>query len=98
MFKQNIFIDQLWTSQRSLKRFEQVPFLVELIKTEKEFTSKIEIVQTSENLLVIKNGHHRVMAIWFCGRQELKTNEYEIIYSEMIPLLPMSNLIKYYGK
>lgn len=64
----------LWVTQRSLKRVEQLPALMKA-----EFPP-IEIVECDRPMVV--NGHHRLMALWLSGQRVLRPEQYILIYQD----------------
>jgi hypothetical protein len=74
-------IDCLWFTQRSLRRFEQITVLIALL-TEGGYSDRIELARCEDGEIEIRNGHHRVVAIWLSGRRELRRGEYLLIEAE----------------
>ena len=73
-------IAQLYVSQRTLWRAEQVPALVEAILNEEDIPP-IRITESEDGTLQVHDGHHRIVAYNLAGRTRLEDYEYELSYT-----------------
>jgi hypothetical protein len=79
---QSIRIERLLFTQRSLKRYLSLPQLMQLVDDGVPFLEPIELHRNDAGQIVINNGHHRVMAIWLSGRDDLHDNEFILLDME----------------
>jgi hypothetical protein len=75
-------IQQIWISQRGLRRFGQVPKMVEDLHNGK-LLPKITLSRYEDGEIQLKDGHHRLTAIWLSGRKKLEDHEYLLIETEV---------------
>jgi hypothetical protein len=71
-------ISQIWLSQRKLYRSEQIPAMIQVL-TEGRFLSKIILIRCEDKEIQLKDGHHRLVAIWKTGRRDLYKHEYLLL-------------------
>ena len=69
-------IANLWFTQHSLKRADQIPAMIQHVAEGYEFDELIELRRCEDGQTEINNGHHRVTAIWLSGRCHLHRGEY----------------------
>lgn len=95
-----IDINTLFCTQRSLKRFEQIPEFIDIINNDGflDTGELIELHLDTQNRLVINNGHHRAAAIFLSKRQYLDIREYRIICKATTrPItMPIKDLVNMY--
>lgn len=77
-------IKRLWFSQKCLKRADNLTNLFKLLWAETPFSTKIELNLAPDGEYEIKNGHHRVVAIWLTGRTYLENGEYILVDKDKI--------------
>lgn len=90
---ENININELYTSQISLKRKNQIPEMIEYLKTHDRFQELIEIKSPIDDQYIINDGHHRVTAILLSGRTYLNPEEYIIDYDPKFKRFIIGRLI-----
>jgi len=76
-----LFIANLWTTQRNLKRVKDIPEMVKFLQNGGIFAEKIELHEYGGEIQ-INNGHHRIAAILHSGRDYLEDYEYTLIYTD----------------
>lgn len=74
-----IKIEDLWMTQRNLKRAHQIPKLVEIINEGTEVLEKVIVIQQGEGLYCVGDGHHRIAAYWLAGRRQLDRYDYLLL-------------------
>lgn len=67
-----IDINDLWCTQRSLKRSDMISALKDIYV----FSTKIELHRCEDGEIQINNGHHRAAALLLNGRTHLEQHEY----------------------
>ena len=77
-----IYIDDLWTTQKNLKRKKDIPEMVKFLQSGETFEEKIELHECDDGEIQINNGHHRIVAISLSGRNYLEGHEYDLIYTD----------------
>lgn len=65
-------INQLWCTQRNLKRIDLIPKLLQLY----EFSTPIILHKCEDGEIQINDGHHRLVSIWLQGRLKLFDSEF----------------------
>ena len=75
----SLCIEDLWFTQRSLKRVEQIPRMIACLQSsEPDGLPPVELHRCDDGQVVIHNGHHRVTAIWLSGRRYLRRDEFHL--------------------
>jgi len=74
-------ISNIFTTQRKLKRIDQLPALLKTIE-EGGVVPPLRLSEFEDGSIQLEDGHHRFMAYWLSGRQELEEHEYELTYKD----------------
>ena len=94
-----MLIKDIYSTQRNLRRKEQIQGLVEEIK-ENGYVKPILLFKADDGRVSVEDGHHRLTAYYISGKEVLDGNEYVLIEGEQSrkPLrFKMSVLMKQYG-
>ena len=73
-------IDQIWVSQRSLKRAGQIPAMIETLKN--GWLPPITLIEGTDGEIQVEDGHHRLVAIYLSGRTHLEKEEYILVQKD----------------
>lgn len=71
-------IAQIWMAQRSLRRVEQIPAMIEALKTGGDLP-RIILLRSEDGEIQVQDGHHRLVAYWLAGRESLGRYEYILL-------------------
>lgn len=71
-------ITNIWMSQKNLRRAEQIPEMVECL-LDGECLPPITLARDEDGEVQLEDGHHRLVAIWLSGRDELERHEYLLL-------------------
>lgn len=74
-----INLSNIWFTQKILKRKEIIPDLIKNINN----LPKIKINILPDNSIEIKNGHHRMTALWISGVREMNIYDFDVFYPEI---------------
>lgn len=74
-------ITSIYVTQRKLKRAEQMPGMLKAIGDGKVLPP-IRITEFDDGSFQVEDGHHRLMAHWLSGREELDDGEYVLFYRD----------------
>ncbi len=74
-------IQQIWMSQRGLRRFFQVEKMVDDLLNGSSLP-QITLHRYDNGEIQIKDGHHRLTAIWLSGRKHLEKHEYVLVEAD----------------
>ena len=74
-------IDEIWISQRNLRRFHQVPEMVNNLK-KGGYLPRITLMLCEDGEVQVEDGHHRLMAYWLAGWREIDKSEYLLLEKE----------------
>lgn len=73
-----IGIGSLFATQRRFNRLAQVWPMVLSLSAGDRFPL-VQLHRVEDGRIIINDGHHRLLAFWLCGRQELYAGEYDLI-------------------
>lgn len=71
-------IAELYSTQRNLRRKEQIKELVKSIQNN-EYIEPVLLSESEDGKVQVENGHHRVIAYYLSGRDVLKEDEYILL-------------------
>ena len=71
-------ISGIYMSQRQLGRAAQIPAMIETLEAG-GCLPRITLSRLEDGSIQVEDGHHRLVAIWMTGRQELKQHEYLLL-------------------
>lgn len=77
-----IFINSIWVSQRSLKRVSQISSMVEGLRNF-IVLPPILLGKTTDGLIRVEDGHHRLAAYWIYGRELVYNTEYVLVETDL---------------
>lgn len=76
-------IADIWVSQKSLKRYKQIPELVEIIKSGNYHEiPAIELICNDHDEVQLLDGHHRLAAYYLAGWRTLEYSDFHITTAE----------------
>lgn len=73
-------IEKIWVSQRKLRRAGQIPAMIKSLEI--EHLPAIMLERFEDESVQLRDGHHRLAAIWLSGRRKLEDWEYIIVESD----------------
>lgn len=65
-----IKMNEIWFTQKVLKRIWQIPDIVKAIENE-DIIEPIKLQICEDDQIEILNGHHRITAMWLAGLKEI---------------------------
>ena len=71
-------ITKIWVSQLILRRFKQIPSMIESLKDGK-FLPQITLIRCEDGEIQVEDGHHRLMSVWLSGKTDLESHQYVLI-------------------
>ncbi len=74
-------IAKLYVSQRKLRAPKQIPALVMAIR-DGDWIPPILLIESEDGTIQVDNGHHRIVAYWLSGREQLEPHEYDLGFRE----------------
>lgn len=77
-------ISIIWMSQRSLRRAGQIPAMINHLKKD-GVLPPITLLRDEQGVIQLRDGHHRLTAIWLSGRDRLAPHEYVLVDSDHPP-------------
>ena len=74
-------LQKIWTTQRKLRRKQQIHALVRAIK-QGQGLPKVILHCCEDDEVQVGDGHHRLVAYWLSGRRTLAKHEYLLIFTQ----------------
>jgi len=74
-------IQNIWMSQKSLRRKEQIPEMIRVIE-EGGNLPPIIIAECEDGEFQLEDGHHRLTAYWLSGRTNLERGEFVLVQKD----------------
>ncbi len=70
-------IATLFVSQKKLRRVSQIPGLVQALLSGEEIPP-VQLREDEDGSVQVDDGHHRLVAYWLSGRENLARHEYRL--------------------
>lgn len=74
-------LKQLFVCQRKLRNVNQIPLMLKAIADD-DYLPPVRIAEFEDGTLHIEDGHHRCLAYWMSGREELEDHEYDLVLKD----------------
>ena len=71
-------ITKIWLSQRNLRRAGQIPAMVRTLCND-GVLPPITLARCEDGEIQVDDGHHRLIAIWLSGKNDLDLHDYVMI-------------------
>lgn len=84
MHHQDLEIENIWFTQKNLKRYKQISSIVESV-INGDYIDPVLLQEDENGDIAIINGHHRIAAYWKSGRKYLRPCECIIVFGNSLP-------------